>query len=292
MCDMENDRFIPSSDSPPEKPEASLWFIFKDHRMAVLEEEDKVSLPRLKESEEQGLSLIRQRRIGTLDGFPCYCSELEDTAALPAGMSLRGLRYLYSRLDEVTHAVAMRAIHMIEWDRTVRFCSRCGAQMSDVAEMNAKSCPVCGLVTFPRLSPAVIMLVEKEGKILLARSPRFKEVLYSVLAGFVEPGETLEDAVRREIEEEVGIRVKNIRYFGSQPWPFPDSLMIGFTAEYESGEIVIDDTEIIDAGWYDPGNLPPIPGRISIARRLIDAYLEKSREFRGDLLEKVYGLDE
>ena len=130
------------------------------------------------------------------------------------------------------------------------------------------------MLAFPRISPAVIVLVERDGQVLLARSPRFTANFYSVLAGFVEPGETLEDTVHREIEEEVGIKIRNVRYFGSQPWPFPDSLMIGFTAEYESGEIRIDKAEISEAGWFYPENLPAIPGKISIARRLIDWFIE------------------
>jgi len=142
--------------------------------------------------------------------------------------------------------------------------------------VNGRECPACGLMVFPRISPAVIVLVEKEGRVLLARGERFTEPFYSVLAGFVEPGETLEDAVHREIEEEVGIKVRNVRYFASQPWPFPDSLMIGFTAEYASGEIAIDKTEIVDARWFDPAHLPTIPGKVSIARRLIDWFVEKS----------------
>ena len=123
---------------------------------------------------------------------------------------------------------------------------------------------------FPRTSPAVIVLVEREGKALLAHARRFTEGLYSVLAGFVEPGETLEEAVAREIQEEVGIQVTDIRYFGSQPWPFPDSFMVGFTARYESGEIRVDGNEITQADWFSPNELPTIPDQVSIARRLID----------------------
>ncbi len=143
--------------------------------------------------------------------------------------------------------------------------------------MRAKECPDCGLVIFPRLSPAIIVLVEKEGKILLAKAVRFKEDIYSILAGFVEPGETLEEAVEREVREEVGIAIKDIRYFGSQPWPFPDSLMIGFLAKYKSGRIKIDKEEIVDAGWFSPENLPNIPGNISIARRMIDWFLSQHK---------------
>jgi NAD+ diphosphatase len=141
--------------------------------------------------------------------------------------------------------------------------------------MRAKECESCGRLEFPRLSPAIIVSVEKDDRLLLARSARFPGEFFSVLAGFVEPGESLEEAVRREVMEETGIRVKDISYFGSQPWPFPESLMIGFTARYESGEIEIDGEEIVEAGWYRASELPKIPGPVSIARKLIDAFVEK-----------------
>ena len=130
-------------------------------------------------------------------------------------------------------------------------------------------------MAYPRLAPAVIMLVERGDEILLGRSPHFLPGMYSTLAGFVEPGETLEHAVAREVAEEVGVRVKDVRYFGSQPWPFPNSLMVGFRAAWESGEIVIDEREIEDAAWFTAGNLPLIPPGISIARALIDAFLRE-----------------
>ena len=163
----------------------------------------------------------------------------------------------------------------MDWDRDDQYCSRCGTKNERRSEERAKQCPACGSVSFPRISPAVIVLVERDGKALLARSGRFPEGLFSTIAGFVEPGETLEDAVRREVREETGIDVKNIRYFGSQPWPFPDSLMVGFTAEYAGGEITVDDNEILDARWFGAENLPEIPGKVSIARALIDWFLRK-----------------
>ncbi len=144
----------------------------------------------------------------------------------------------------------------------------------------AKECPQCGLLAFPRLSPAVIVLVQRQGELLLARPYHFTPGMYSVIAGFVEPGETLEEAVVREVREEVGIAIKDIRYFRSQPWPFPHSLMIGFTATYAGGEISLDDTEIEDAGWFRPDNLPTLPGKISIARTLIDWFLAKQDKWK------------
>ena len=141
--------------------------------------------------------------------------------------------------------------------------------------MRAKECKTCGRLEFPRVSPAVIVLVEREDTLLLARSPGFPGRFFSVLAGFVNPGESLEEAIHREVLEETGITVKDIAYFGSQPWPFPDSLMIGFTARYVSGEIRIDGDEIVEAGWFTPSHLPQIPGKMSIARQLIDWFVEK-----------------
>jgi NAD+ diphosphatase len=141
----------------------------------------------------------------------------------------------------------------------------------------ARECPQCGYLSFPRISPAVIVLVERENQCLLGRSPRFKGEFYSVLAGFAEPGETLEETVAREVREETGIEVRDIRYFGSQPWPFPDSLMIAFTARYAGGEIRVDGEEIMDARWFTADQLPNIPPKISIARSLIEWFVSKQQ---------------
>jgi NAD+ diphosphatase len=190
-------------------------------------------------------------------------------------MAFEGLRLLYGLLEEDAFKVALRAMHLVEWDRTSRFCGRCGARTEPRGEERAKQCTGCGTLIFPRISPAVIVLIERGDQVLLARAARFPESLYSVLAGFVEPGESLEETVHREIEEETGILVKDVRYFGSQPWPFPDSLMVGFTARYKSGEIRVDGKEILDARWFSVDDLPQIPGRVSIARKLIDRFIEK-----------------
>jgi NAD+ diphosphatase len=138
----------------------------------------------------------------------------------------------------------------------------------------ARRCPRCGFMSFPRLSPAVIMRIDRDDRILLARNVSFAQGFFSVLAGFVEPGESLEEAVVREVHEEVGLELTDIRYFGSQPWPFPHQLMIGFTARYAGGEIQIEPTELAEAGWYGRDALPALPGKISISRRLIDAWIE------------------
>jgi NAD+ diphosphatase len=171
--------------------------------------------------------------------------------------------------------LAARAVQIVDWDRTHRFCGRCGAPLKARETERAKECPKCGLLHFPRLAPAVIVLVERGDQLLMARSRHFAPGVYSVLAGFVEPGEALEEAVEREVLEEVGIRIQDIRYFGSQPWPFPHSLMIGFTARYAGGEIRINDQELEDAGWFTADRLPGQPGKISIARQLIEWFVQK-----------------
>lgn len=179
----------------------------------------------------------------------------------------------YGRADEVDWLIAGRAVQLVEWARTHRFCGRCGTATVSLADERAMKCPECSLLAFPRLAPAMITLVTRGDEALLARGVAFRAPMYSCLAGFVEPGESLEGAVVREVREEVGVEVSNVRYEGSQPWPFPHSLMIGFRAEWVSGDIVCDPTEILDAQWYTRDALPPIPPRISIARRLIDAWV-------------------
>jgi NAD+ diphosphatase len=213
--------------------------------------------------------------IGQIDDVACYGIEISSEMALPQGMEFRELRNLFGILEPKTFEMALTATHIVYWNSSYRYCGSCKGNLVPDKETRAKKCDQCGRLEFPRISPAVIVLVEQEGRILLGRSPRFAGEFYSVLAGFVEPGESLEDTVRREIMEEVGITVNNIAYFSSQPWPFPDSLMIGFTAQYESGEITVDGEEILDAKWFLPDELPKIPGKISIARKLIDWYIEK-----------------
>lgn len=188
------------------------------------------------------------------------------------------LRSFYGRAAEHEWLAAGRSVQIVEWSRTHHFCGRCGERTELAARDRAMRCPACSLVAFPRLSPAMITLVTRGGpgpgeEALLARGVQWNVPTYSCLAGFVEPGESLEDAVVREVHEEVGVAVRRPQYFGSQPWPFPNSLMVGFRAEYESGDIVCDPTEIADAAWFRREDLPMIPPGISIARKLIDAWL-------------------
>lgn len=215
--------------------------------------------------------------IGLVDGHAWWAVDVPhgDDPSYGAAVDLRAF---HGRAPEHEWLAAGRAVQIVEWARTHRFCGRCGEPTELSGGERSMRCPACSLVGFPRLSPAMITLVTRgdagpDQEALLARGVQWTMPMYSCLAGFVEPGESLEDAVRREIAEEVSIGVANPRYFGSQPWPFPNSLMLGFRAEYESGEIECDPSEILDAGWYRRDELPMIPPGISIARKLIDAWV-------------------
>ena len=270
--------FVAGIVPPAQRSDPAWWFAFMGDRLLVHVDSSGVKVPYLRDFSELGLTIFRQQYLGRLNRHHCYSVEVPEGTVAPAGMAFEGLRQVYGRLDENLFWIAARGVQIVDWDRSHQFCGRCGAPMEAKATERAKLCPRCGLHHFPRLAPAIIVLVERGRALLLARSRHFAKGMYSVIAGFVEPGETLEEAVVREVREEIGISIKEIRYFGSQPWPFPHSLMIGFTATYEDGEIVLDDSEIEDARWFTRDNLPPLPGKISIARKLIDGFLEKQRE--------------
>lgn len=213
--------------------------------------------------------------LGELDGEPCFARALPRDEAPPAGTEPIALRQLYGVLSEEEFAVAGRALGLTAWDRDHRFCGRCAAPTERSTTERVRTCTACQHPAYPRLSPAVIMLVERDGRCLLARNARTQNPFFSTLAGFVEVGETLEHAVAREVREEAGIEIADIRYFGSQPWPFTGSLMIGFTARWASGELVADPTEILEPAWFAPDELPTIPPRLSIARALIDDFVRR-----------------
>jgi NAD+ diphosphatase len=218
-----------------------------------------------------------------LGGVQCWAAELPDGASAPEGTAWAGLRALYSVLDDSHFALAGRALQLVAWDRTHQYCGRCGTRTEAKKAERVRVCPACKLTAYPRVAPAIMALVHRrnQGKqeLLLGRSPHFPPGMYSALAGFVEPGESLEQCVAREVAEEVGVRVRNIRYFASQSWPFPHSLMIAFVCDWESGDIRPQEAEIEAANWFKVLQLPKLPSRISIARRLIDAV---AAEMRGE----------
>ncbi len=196
------------------------------------------------------------------------CWALALTAA-PPGWRAVPLRTAMQGLDAALAALAGRAAQLLEWDRSHRFCGVCGTPTDLQPGERARRCPACQHTAYPRLSPAMMALVWRPGELLLARSPHYAAGLYSALAGFVEAGESLEDCVHREVAEEVGLQVQDLRYFGSQSWPFPHSLMVAYTARYAGGEIVPQADEIEDAQWFALDALPAVPPRFSIAGHLI-----------------------
>jgi len=277
----------------PQDAGLAYWFVFQADRLLVElgppsprpSDDPRVAaraswakLPLLKNNNILWFEPVRTLYLGRLAGTDCWAAEAPpEAAAPPAGMGWEGLRALFSVLADAHFALAGRAIQLLDWDRSHRYCGRCGAPTEAKAEERARICHACKLPAYPRIAPAVMALVRREGEILLGRSPHFPPGMYSALAGFVEPGETLEQCVAREVEEEVGVRVSQIRYFASQPWPFPNSLMIAFVCDWMEGEIRPQVGEIEAANWFKVLQLPKLPSRISIARRLIDAVVEEMR---------------
>jgi NAD+ diphosphatase len=271
-------RFVPDHDPPARPREHALLFAARGLDLLVAERDGALHVPRgadLPDLVPEALYL------GMLDHVDCYAAPWPRDAPAPAGMALLPARSLYGRVDEALFAVGGRAVAMVEWDVQHRFCGRCGQPTERAARERARRCTACNTPFYPRISPAVIVLVTRGDTMLLARAPRFPEPFFSTLAGFVEPGESLEETLVREVEEEVGVAIHQIRYFGSQPWPFGRSLMIGFTAEYAGGELRVDGEEIAEAAWFTIDDLPRLPPRLSIARQLIDDFIARVRARRG-----------
>lgn len=257
----------------PTEASAQWWFIFSGHKLLVAGDGDGAPQMVKEHPATLGMATPFLRLMGRLDTIACYVAAVDKGQPPPANMEFRDLRGLYGALDDDVFRLAGRAMQIIHWHQEHLFCGKCATPMEDDRAELARRCPGCSMVSYPRLSPAVIMSVVRDDHILLARAPRFPKGMYSALAGFVEPGETLEEAVAREVMEEVGVRVGQIRYLASQPWPFPHSLMIGFTTVYESGDIIIDRGELEDARWFSRKDMPLLPSPISISRLLIDNFL-------------------
>jgi len=262
---------------PPEKqPEQALWFIFRRGELLVTQgEEGSAALPPIPHPQHLGLNPLREHYLGVFGETHCYAAEAEADSQDPAGWGWLGLRNLFDAMDEDLFALAGRAAQLLEWERTHQYCGACGTLTRAHTRERARECPSCSMLTYPRVTPAIMALVRDGQRLLLGRSRHFRRGSFSVLAGFVEPGETLEQCVTREVREEVGLDVKNVRYFASQPWPFPHQMMIAFFADYAGGELRIDPNELEAADWFEIGKLPPIPGKISLARQLIDAALRE-----------------
>jgi NAD+ diphosphatase len=240
----------------------------------VRADESAVHWPDAADLTRWGLDLERAHYLGQNAGQDCFALASGSLQPEPP-WSVEGLRGLYARLDEVLFGVAGRALQIVHFAEVHRFCGRCGTPTVRDPVERCVRCPKCELTAYPRISPAIIVLVRRGAEALLAHSGRVSTGFYSTLAGFVEPGESLEETLRREVREEVGIEISDLRYFGSQPWPFPHSLMVGFVAQHAGGEIVVDGDEIKDARWFRADELPLVPPKLSIARKLIDAWVSE-----------------
>jgi NAD+ diphosphatase len=260
--------FVPEL-SPSPKHARRTWLIVHAKGLVARREGERIVFPTSEEVATLGIS--EGHRLGTMDDADVFTAPIE--GRVPEPFEPMALRTLAGMLDPSLFGVVGRAMHTCDWLTTARFCGRCGTATKRVETERAMVCPACSLHVYPRISPAIITLVRKGELALLASNAKFPGIFYSTLAGFADIGESLEETLVREVKEEVGVEVGDIRYFGSQPWPFPNSLMIAFTAEWKSGEIVIDPTEISDAQWFSAKALPTIPPPLSIARQLIDAWI-------------------
>ncbi|MBA3815473.1 MAG: NAD(+) diphosphatase [Parachlamydiaceae bacterium] len=259
------DFFIDRIQPDLKNAQIDFWFIFINSKLLI----DQNTL---KPYQLKDISLKHKIFIGTFKGLNMYVGEA-CSEGLPSHTFLQDLQQLYGKMDDALFALAGRAAQLLLWERTHQFCGQCGGRTSERINERAKICLTCNLLTFPKICPVMMVLIKKGNEILLARGVNFPAAFYSALAGFVDAGETLEHCIKREVFEEVGLYVENFQYFGSQSWPFPNSLMIAFTCEWKSGEIKIDPSEILDAQWFKKEDLPSLPPPFSISRILIDHVL-------------------
>jgi NAD+ diphosphatase len=230
-------------------------------------------VPTVAEAAAAGLVVNDVLPLGTVEGRAVAFASLPADTKLPDGYAASSLRRLMVTLEGSLVGAAALASQLAAFEETTRFCGGCGGPLVRKAGERAKRCEKDDRDIYPQVAPCVIVLIHDGPRVVLARAPRLPAGMYSLVAGFVEPGETLEDCVRREVKEEVGLEVGELTYVASQPWPFPSQLMVGFFARYQGGDIVPDPSEIDEAAWFDVADLPPVPPPLSVARFLIDEYV-------------------
>lgn len=272
-------RFHPAVVPPATLTGEHYWVAVVDGRVLLLEDAGGGSpLPLLRSFGLTGLDPLDRHYLGTLDARHVFAVSLPPDTPAPPGLHFADLRHLLVAPDPLLFALAGRARQVLDWAADHRYCSRCGTATAPHPDDRAMVCTACGYTQYPRLAPCVIVLVTRGNEVLLARSPRFPPGMFSTLAGFIEAGENVEDALVREVREEVGVMIAAPRYLGSQSWPFPHSLMLGFHAEWAGGEIAVDGEEIVEAQWFALDALPMIPPRGSISRQLVDAYVARRKQ--------------
>ncbi len=272
---MSQSEFVPGVLAPANINKAANWLMFLNDKPVIVGGQVKNPIPYFENPSRMGLTIDNRFYLGLFRGEACYAASLDPLAGLPAEFTVCDMKLMLAQLPEAWFQLVGLAQQILTWDRNHQYCGACGSHTHFHAADRAKVCPDCGLQNYPRLSPCIITLVTNKDKVLLGRSPRFIPDLYSTLAGYIEPGETVEQAVHREVKEEVGVELAKLEYVKSQPWPFPHSLMLGFIAEYQQGEIRVDEDELEDAQWWHIDKLPLIPPQGTISRVLIDFYIER-----------------
>ncbi|MDC0361859.1 NAD(+) diphosphatase [Halioglobus sp.] len=261
--------------APPSNSDTELLVIFQGGQLISDMRSHAACLITGEQFLRDGWTERRRHFLGYWGNEPCYVLEIDAGDQLdPLQYQKGSLYHILGRVDEQLFALAGRASQLLDWERDHQFCGRCGQPMNIDLQERAMRCSPCAVINYPRISPCVIVLVTRGDELLLARNANFPQPLYSTLAGFIEAGETAEDTLRREVREEVGIEIDNLRYFSSQSWPFPSQLMLGFFADYAGGEIECDTHEIIDAQWFNHNELPMIPPAASISGQLIQHYVQ------------------
>lgn len=250
------------------------WFVFYNDRLLIEKENDTYTIPFGTEPPMPVPVGSTIHTIGEIKG--CTAKTFSVYAPVSGSKNshrqMMDLRSTYDVLPEEEYNMAGKAFQILNWDKNSRYCPMCGMPTVQISPI-AKKCPQCRQEIYPRISPAIIVLVRRDDSILLVHARNFRGTFNGLVAGFLEPGETLEECVHREVMEETGLRIKNLKYFGSQPWPYPSGIMVGFTADYESGILKLQAEELTAGGFYTKDNLPEISKKLSLGRRLIDAWL-------------------
>ncbi len=249
------------------------WFVFCNDQLLLEKTTEGYSVPHQETEPIPHSEWTHIHELSLFDGETFYAYSIDTPITGNIQYEMVGLRATFSLIPHTLYLMAGKAQEIIYWDKNNRYCPVCGMPMKFHTEIS-KRCTVCGKEIWPTVATAIIVLVKKENKVLLVRARNFRGNYYGLVAGFVETGETLEECVQREVWEETGLRIKNIRYFGSQPWPYPCGLMVGFTADYAGGELKLQATELCTGDFFSKENLPDIPGKMSMARMLIDNWLE------------------
>ena len=256
--------------------ETTLWFVYYKDQILMQQGDDGYHIPTGEEPPVKVPVGSTVHLIGEMHGIPCktYTLHTPISGEEAPQRIMTGLRASYDSLPFEEYYMAGKAFEILNWDRNTRYCPQCGVPVQQISAIG-KKCPQCRQEFYPHISPAIIVRITKGDSILLVHARNFRGTFYGLVAGFLEAGETLEECVHREVMEETGLRIKNLKYFGSQPWPYPSGIMIGFTAEYESGEIKLQDEELSAGAFYPKNHLPEIPKKLSLARKLIDDWLER-----------------